>query len=500
MEGTNMTFDLIVRGGTLITVDNTRRIIDNAFIGIVGDRITVIDKNSDTYANAVAPKTIDASGCIILPGLIDAHGHGGHSLLKTIASDTPGLWGQVVTATYFHFVTPEFWYAEGRLSALERLKFGVTCGLSVIGSQPRSDDPRFAGNHAQAYAEAGLRVYVAVGPCNPPWPRPVSRWDEGERRRTTFTFEDALAGAAEVVKIWDGKENGRIRVALTPFVIVPSLDTSGPTPFDKSTELTAFDREQSRRVREVARDLSVRIHSDAFGGMVRLAAQDPNGLIGPDVSLQHCTGLNLEEVRILADTGTSVGHAPMSGSLVNARCPVPELLASGANVALVTDGTSPRTSFDLLPQTRMAIRLQQLYTGDMSVLPPGKALEMITIDAAKALGLDRDIGSIESGKKADLILIDAKQPHLSPPFMPVHRVVFEAAGQDVATVIVNGSVLMENRKVLAVDENTVLEEATRESWRTIQRAGLEPFMEPCAGFWSSNYSRIEDERAKKLPV
>ncbi len=491
--------DLLVSGGTVITMDPMRRVIEDGAVAVTGDRIVAVAPSRE-LAGISAGRTIDATGRIVVPGLIDAHGHAGHSLLKTIAGDTPGLWGQVVTSVYFHFVTPDFWYAEGRLSALERLKFGVTCGLSVVGSQPRSDDPRFAGAHARAYAEAGLRCVVAVGPCNPPWPRPASIWDGGVRKVGTFTFEDALTGAGRVIDLWHGAASGRIRVYLTPFVIVPSLDTSGPTPADKSPSLTSFDREQSRRVREVARHYGVRIHSDAFGGMVRLAAGDPHALLGPDVSLQHCTGLSGEEIRILADTDTRVGHAPMSGSLVKARCPVPELIQAGVTVALVTDGTSPRTTFDLLPQMRAAIRLQQLHFQDMFVMPAGKALEMITIDAARALGLDSEIGSLEAGKKADVVLIDARQPHLQPAFMPVHRLVHEAAGQDVETVIVDGRILMEGRRVIDQSESDIFEQAGREARLVIDRAGLEPFMNPPAQFWSHAYARIDDDRADHIPV
>lgn len=368
-----------------------------------------------------------------------------------------------------------------------------------MGSEPRADEPALVAEHARAYAEIGLRQVVAVGPCNPPWPRPVSVWRDGVRHRREVTFEEALTGAETVIEAWHGAAGGRIQVHLTPFLIVPSLDSSGPTPFDKAAALTAFDREQSRRVREVARHHGVRIHSDAFGGMVRLAASDPNGLIGPDVLVQHGTGLSLDEVRILADTGTAVGHAPLSGSLVKARCPVIELLEAGVTVAIVTDGTAPRTSFDLFPAMRTAIRLQQLHHQDMSALPAGKALEMVTVDAARALGLETEIGSLEVGKKADLIVVNAWQPHLVPGFMSVHRLVHEAAGQDVETVFVDGRVLLEGRRPMTVDEDDVLEAAEAESRAVIARAGLEPFMTPPDGFWGGAYARLSDDRAEHIP-
>lgn len=490
---------LIVRGGTVLTIDATRRIIPDGLVAVENDRIAHVGPSADGPADDWADRVVDAGGGLILPGLIDAHAHGGHSLLRTIASDSPSLWGKVVTPTYFHYTDPDFWYAEGGLSALERLMFGVTTGLCVIASEPRSDDPALASSHARAYAEAGLREVVATGPCNPPFPRPASRWAGGVRQDAPFSFEDALAGAGRVIEEWHRGAGGRIEVMLTPFLIVPSCDSSGPTPADIA-RLTDHDLMQSRRVREVAREHGVRIHSDAFGGMVRLAAQDPNGLLGPDVLLQHCTGLGMDEVRILADTGTSVGHAPLSGSLAKARCPVIELIEAGVTVAITTDGTSPRTSFDLLPGLRVAARLQQLHFGDSALLPAGKLLEMVTIDAARALGRENEIGSLEPGKKADIITLGGGvAPHLHPRRMPVHRVVHEAAGQDVDNVIVDGELLLADRRPLRVDPASILSRAEAASDLVVERAGLAPFMEPPEGFWGRAASRIADDRSQRLP-
>jgi cytosine/adenosine deaminase-related metal-dependent hydrolase len=491
--------DMLIRGGTIIAMDSARRIIPDGAVAVSGDRITYVGPAA--LGPPDAAQILDAHGGIILPGLIDAHGHGGHGLLKTIASDTPSLWGKVVTPTYYHFTDTDYWSAEGQLSALERLMFGVTTGLCVIASEPRSDDPDLAGAHAAAYAEAGIREVVAVGPCNPPFPRPASRWRDGRRHPAPFTFEDAMAGAEEVIRVWHGSANGRISVMLTPFLIVPSCDSSGPTPADVA-RLTAHDLMQSRRIRESARAHGVRIHSDAFGGMVRLAADDPNGLLGPDVLLQHCTGLGLDEIRILADTGTAVGHAPLSGTLNRARCPVVELLEAGAIVAITTDGTSPRTTFDLLPGLRVAARLQQAHFHDNSVMPAGKLLEMVTIDAARALGMDSQIGSLEVGKKADVVTLGGGlSPHLVPLQMHVHRVVYQAAGQDVNHVVVDGRVLLRDRIPQVMDPVAIQALAEAETVKVIERARLHPFLKPPAGFWGTAVSRLsaDDDRAERLP-
>lgn len=366
-----MLIDLLLRHGTVLPMDPARSLIENGAVAINNSRIVAVGSSDSLEQAYQAKQTIDCQHKVVMPGLIDAHGHGGHSLLKTIASDTPSLWSRIVTNVYFHYTTDEFWYVEGLLSALERLKFGVTCGLSVIGSQPRSDDPIFANNHARAYAEVGLREVVATGPCNPPWPHKFSRWTNGRRIEREVSFEAALAGAEATIEVWHRAAGDRIRVFITPFLLVPSLDSSGPTPPDIALVLQQHDRRQSRMVRELAAKHDTRIHTDAFGGMVKLASEDEFGLLGPDVLLQHCTGLSLEEIDILAETDTRVGHTP-GPSQSKARCPVAELINAGATVAVTTDGTSPRTSFDLLQAIRKAQLVQQLNFRDPFYLPAGK--------------------------------------------------------------------------------------------------------------------------------
>ena len=402
---------------------------------------------------------------------------------------------RLVTPMYFHFTTPEYWYADGLLAALERLRFGVTCGVSVMGSMPRSDDPRIGNNHAQAYAEVGLREVVCIGPCAPPWPHPVSNWDSGHREERMVTFDEALAGTEAVIEAWNHGGDDRIRVFVTPFTIVSSIDPSNPSPADAATTLTEHDRLQTRRVREIASRWNTRIHSDAFAGMVRLAARDDNALLGPDVHIQHLRGISLEEVDILARTGTHASHSPTANQATG-RCPVPEMIQAGVNVAITTDGSAPKTSFDLFQAMRRVQLVHQLMSRDLFLLPPGKLLEMVTIDAARALGWDDEIGSLEVGKKADVIVVDLRQAHLAPDLMVVHRLVYEAVGNDVETVVVDGRVLMEGGRILSVDQAGVLDRAQAESTKLIERAGVQRHVhEPGWG-----RLRLEFDQPVQLPT
>ena len=489
------TIDLLLAGGTVVTMGPDRAVIEVGAVAIDGARILAVGPTPEVERRYRARRTLDCRGRAVLPGLIDVHGHGGHSLLKTIGSDTPSLWMRIATPTYFHFVTPEFWYADGLVAALERLRFGVTCGVSVIGSQPRSDDPAFGDNHARGYAVVGVREIVCVGPCAPPWPHPVSDWRDGRRVEREVSYDEALAGAEAVIETWNHGADDRVRVFITPFTLVPSVNPSDPTPTDLATALTEHDRLQSRRIRDVAARYKTRIHTDAFGGMIRMAAPDEYALLGPDVHLQHLLGISLDEVRILAETGTHATHSPGLGQ-IRGRCPVPELLDAGVNVAIGTDGTSPKTSFDLFQAMRKAQLIQQHHCRDPFLLPAGKLLEMVTIDAAKALGWDDELGSLEPNKRADVAIVNLRQPHLAPNLMVVHRLVYEAVGNDVETVLVDGKIIMEDRRILTVDEDAVLDLAQQEALAVIERAGLHSHLH--APGWGK--VRLSFDRPVDLPA
>jgi 5-methylthioadenosine/S-adenosylhomocysteine deaminase len=486
--------DLLLVNGVVITMDKERRIIEDGAVAIHKGRILDVDTSENLISKYEAERTMDCSHHCILPGLIDAHGHGGHSMFKTIAMENSSFWMPIMTHTYKNYVTDDFWYYEGRLSAIERLKAGITTGACVLGSMPRSDDPIFAINHAKGYTEVGIREIVCTGPCNPPWPHTFSRWVDGKRVVKEVTYDEVLKGAEAVIEALNHSNDDKIRAYITPFVIVTSVDPSYPTPADKLYGLTDHDRLQAKKIREIARKYKTRIHSDAFGGMIHLAIQDKeNALLGPDVHLQHCRGISFDEARILAETGTHVSTAPGFGQ-INARTPVTELIEMGATVAISTDGTSPSAPFDMFQAMRKTQFVHQALLKDYYYLPPGKLLEMVTIDAAHCIGWDDELGSLEVGKKADVITVNMNQPHLAPEFMYVHRLVHQAVASDVDNVIVDGKLVMQNREVLTTSEKLVIKEANEESWSTIKRAGLEKYMEPTKYFWGHARAYVDERR------
>ena len=491
---------LVVTNATVVTVDADRRVLERGAVAIDDGRIVAVDTADVIATEYTGEEVIDCGGKVVLPGLVDAHGHGGHALMKTIGVDSLSWWMRIVTRAYFEHTSVDYWRADAALAAMERIRFGVTTGLSVLGSQPRSDVPEMGNAHAEAYAASGMRHVLGVGPAAQPWPRENRWWENGIQRSHRVGLEEMMDGAEATVQRWHGGADGRVRVYVTPYTMIPSLNPSGPLPPDQTTELTHLDRQQSEMVRDLARRHATRIHTDAFGGMIRLAHEkDPNALLGPDVHFQHGFGLSLDEVAILAGTGTAVTHGP--GVVVGAlrgRCPVVELMEAGVPVAVTTDGCAPMSSFDLFAAMRQAQTLTQLQLRDVYLLPPGTLLECVTVQAARALGWADDIGSLEVGKAADLIVVDTRQAHLWPVHMPVQDLVYKASGHDVETTIVAGRVLMRDRAMLTMDVDAVLGAAEEQAALICERGGLDRFItEPAWGVTRQRFSSpipVDDDR------
>ena len=207
------------------------------------------------------------------------------------------------------------------------------------------------------------------------------------------------------------------------------------------------------------------------------------GLLGSEALFSHSTEITDEEIRLCGETGTSIAHNPSAVASITGRCPVLKLIKAGVNVVLGSDAGAPDRSFDMFRHMFQAMRYHRRQFRDARVLPPGKTLEMATLDGAKAFRLG-DLGSLEAGKKADMILVDMKKPHLYPMNMPVDKITYFANGGDVDTVIVNGRILMEGRDVKTVNEAAILDRAQEEIEAAVGRSGLKELYETTNRYWS----------------
>jgi 5-methylthioadenosine/S-adenosylhomocysteine deaminase len=322
----------------------------------------------------------------------------------------------------------------------------------------------------------GTRSFVAVGSTRPPHPLTYGVWKNGKKKLYPVEFERQFATCEALIKRWHGKHGRRINIAL----ITPTLRE------EHRSELSASDMDkaiaQAQQVSRLARANGLVFTQDGHTtGSVAFAMK--MGVLGPEALLSHSTGLTADEIRICADTDTKIAHNPSAIASVLARCPAIELMDAGVTVALGSDATAPDRSGDMFRHMQQAMHYHKTFFKDPKVLPPGKALEMCTIDGAKALGMETEIGSLEKGKKADVVLVDLARPHMYPLHMPVFRLIHFANGNDVSTVIVDGRVLMRDRKVASVNEAKVLDAAQREAELMLDRGKFRPLLKALPSFW-----------------
>jgi cytosine/adenosine deaminase-related metal-dependent hydrolase len=402
-------------------------------------------------------------------------------MIKGIAEHVSGGAWRLLKDFINHRCTSEdFWHAEGQLVGLERLKFGTTCFAHRLAIAPAGDDISIPEANMRGIAGVGLRHVTAVGPPRPPFPATSSVWRKGVRRDAQVSLEDCFRVADKVIRKCHGMDEGRTSVWIG--VSRPQAPSRNDPLF--KPEYLKFSVKQAKIMKRLMEKHGVGLHMNAYGGVVKWCFEKL-GLLGPDVVLAHCTDLSRQEIRYMRDTGTNAVHCPTARRYYTyiGHCPVVELIDAGVPVALSNDYAGLDRTADQFKDIKLAITLQRLRFRDPSYLPPGKALEMVTIDAARCLGMDRLVGSIEAGKKADIILIEMEQAHLKPLWMIPQRVAYQVTGHDVDTALVDGKILMEGRKVKSVNEKKVLREAQREGECMVERSGVTPLMGLPDGFW-----------------
>lgn len=470
--------ELIISGGVVVTVDEKRRVINDGGIAINNGKIVAIAHSKEINNQFNAKKVINAKGKVIIPGLIDTHAHAGHGLIKTMAMNDD--WEQVCGDIYRKGSTTEFWHAEARLASLERLRFGVTTGVSLLGGGDtilRTDDPIYADAHCEGVSSVGTRSMVAVGPTRAPHPLTYASWENEKQSPYPVSFEKQLETCEKIIHKWHRKDNDRISIAM----IYPVLRNEHEKDMSDVDYQEAI--RQARLTRELSKEAGLIFTQDGHtGGSVKRSYEI--GLLGPDALLSHATNLSTEEIEICAKTNTRIAHNPSAVAAIYGYCPVIDLIESGVTVALGSDATAPDRSSDMFRHMQQLMHYHRTHHRDASIMPAGKALEMATIDAATALGMAEQIGSIEVGKKADIVLVDMDAAHMHPINMEAFRLVSFANGNDVDTVIIDGEILLERKKPTRVKMSEVLEEAQIETEKMLKRNNAEQYLELPHGFWS----------------
>jgi cytosine/adenosine deaminase-related metal-dependent hydrolase len=328
-----------------------------------------------------------------------------------------------------------------------------------------------------------LRSVAAFGPSRPPWPREYTYWRNGRRIERLVTLDETFEATEETIGRWNNAHKGG-RVKMWVAVSRILNENFADQVYDPQNE--SLIRPQADGIRRIMDKHDVGFHAHGMGTTAEYCYDADLGLLGSKTVFGHGWPFNMRSVEILAETDTRVVHCPRARRVYffKGRLPIPELIEAGVLVGLGSDACGMDRPYDSIwDDMFMAPRWQRLELNDPNILPAGKLLEMATIDGARIVGMDDITGSLAPGKEADLIIVNMWKPHLVPLWMETSRLAQLARGADVQTVMVQGEILMEDRKVLTVDEDELLEWAQKEAEHTWDVFGLHPILQPSAHHW-----------------
>jgi 5-methylthioadenosine/S-adenosylhomocysteine deaminase len=423
---------LVITGGTVITMDSSGRVLAPGAIAIEGRDIVAVDSPQSIAARYSPEESIDATGRVVLPGLVNTHTHAPMVLYRGLADDLALMeWLQkYIFPAEAKTVSPEFVRAGTRLAALEMIRSGTTTYADMY---------YFEEEIAKATREAGLRGVLG---------QTIIEFPVADAK----TPSEGIARATEFLRQWSSDD-----------LIVPAIAPHSMYTLDTAT---------LRAVRAVAdrERAPVMMHLAETRDEVGIARSrhkatptqylESIGFWGPRTIAAHAVWLTPADIRVLARRHVGVAHNPESNmKLASGTAPVIDLRKAGVAVGLGTDGAASNNDLDMFEAMRMAGFLQKLKSEDPRALPARDVLRMATIEGARALGMDREIGSIEPGKRADVIVVSMSAARQTPTYDPISHLVYVTRGDDVRTTIVNGRVLMREGNVLTLNESAVLDEA-----------------------------------------
>jgi 5-methylthioadenosine/S-adenosylhomocysteine deaminase len=429
---------ILIKNGSVVTMNSSRQTL-RADVLTEGDKIAEIAPNISTHADEI----IDASGCAVIPGLVQSHVHLTQRLFQGLADDMQlmdwlkkRIWPLEAAHTY------ESNLISARLAIAEMIMGGTT-SIIDMGTV----------NHTEALFEAvresGIRAMV--GKC---------MMDYGKNVPTGLmeNTDDSINESVRLADKYHGTADGRLQYAFAPRFVVSCTEGL----------LT--------KIRDIARDMNLKIHTHAsenqgeisivekITGLKNIKYLHKLGLTGQNLILAHCIWLDAEEKQILADTGTHIAHCPSSNmKLASGTAPIPELLEMGCRISLASDGAPCGNNMDIFTEMRHAALLQKVHSLNPTVMPAEKVFEMATLGGADAMGKKDRLGSLEKGKLADIAVVKLNTPHNSPTFGRdiTAQMVYSVRSSDVQTVIINGRMVMKDRRLLTMDIDEILGSAEK---------------------------------------
>jgi 5-methylthioadenosine/S-adenosylhomocysteine deaminase len=424
-----MRFSVAIKNGLLLTMDKENRVIQNGFLGILEDEIVYIGKEPEDF---FSDEIIDANGGIVLPGLINAHTHVPMSLFRGLAEDIPlKQWLEDYIFPIEKRLNPELVYTGSLLSCAEMIMSGTTTFCDMYC---------FEDEVAKAAKKAGMRCLISEGLFDFPSP------NYGDN------IEDGYNYTQWLIEKW--KDDPLINVAVGPH-----------TPYTCSEEVLRKSKEIAEAygvpiiIHLAETELEVQEIRKRHGKTPTEYLHDLR-ILGPNLIAAHCVHLSKGDLELLKNSNTKVVHNPECNmKLASGISPVPEMLNMGICVALGTDGSASNNNLDLFQEMDTASKLHKISKMDPSVMDAVTVVKMATIYGAKALGMEKLIGSLEVGKKADVIVLNTNTPHMIPLYNPFYGIVYSATGADVVCSIINGKVVMKEKRLVTLDIEEVIKNA-----------------------------------------
>lgn len=456
----------LIRNGHVVTVDAGRAVYAGGFVTVDGGRIAAVGPAAATPPPAGFDEVIDAKGCIVLPGLINMHQHHWYTLFKGLAD---GMlledWVTGLLLPLSFALDADAMRVSSSVAALEMLATGTTCSLN---HSVTTTTPEIVRATIEPQAEIGIRqVFAKELRCNTPG-----------NPRHPLSLDQSLAAYEEEFRRWDGTSGGRVRMGMV-------IETNAHwVAAGMSTEPLIT------RGYELARKLGVRISAHIAGGTFSLekgflkylretGRTDVRylmqlGILDSSWILAHCihnTELDLEQ---MAHVGASLVYTPSSESIRGGGIgPAAVAMKAGVLTALGTDGPMVDYSVDMIEQMKVTMLMQHVRHLDPTRIPVEKAVEMATINGARALGLEAEIGSLEVGKRADIAIFDMRKPHIGVLHRPLATFVTAGNGSDAKWVLVDGEIVYrEGRFTHCADPMAVIAEAERIGRTVLAKAGL----------------------------
>lgn len=431
MVGSKKKFDIIIEGGTLLTMVDGEEPMHNVRVIISGGRIEEISARQDSPI----PETnevINAEDAIILPGLINTHGHSAMTIFRGIADDLPlkkWLYDHIFPAEA-EYLNPDTVYWASLLACLEMIASGTTTFV---------DGYFFAGETIRATDKAGMRALVAQGVLDFPAPGVP---DPKKNMDVAFEFLEKWINFSDL--------------------ITPGIFCHSPLTCSAGTLLKAH--EISNRFR-----LPLQIHLSETQeevteikkrtGLRPVFYLDDLGLLNSRLIAAHAIYLNEEEIDLLTKRHVKIAHCPESNMKLGLSIPpVVEMLEKGITVGLGTDGCASNNNLDLFGEMDTTSKLAKIANLDPTLLDARTVLKMATVGGAKVIGLENRVGTIEPGKKADIIIVDTNTPHMTPIYNPYSQLVYSATGGDVRDVIINGEIVLRDRQFTTLDSDDIISE------------------------------------------